>query len=72
MPQEVNIGATKENGGDTRDQEVRSADLADADNLKQSDVTMSEKSPAGEVEGEPFVSPMTLGAIFVLACSCLL
>lgn len=61
-------GAVKEIGRESRDYEVRSADLADADNLKLSDGEVPEKLPEGQVESEPLVSSMTLGPIFVLAC----
>lgn len=69
MPQEVTVGAANETGRESRDQEVRSADLADADNLKLSDGEVPEKLPEGQVDSEPLVSPMTLGAILVLTCS---
>ena len=65
----MGIDAAKESGRESREQEVRSADLTDADNLKLSDGEVPEKLPEGRLESEPLVSPMTLGPIFVLACS---
>ena len=61
--------AAKESGRESREQGVRSADLTDADNLMLSDGEVPEKLPEGQLESEPLVSPMTLGPIFVLACS---
>lgn len=58
---EVGLDAAKESGRESRDQEVRSADLTDADDLKLSDGEVPEKLPEGRLESEPLVSPMTLG-----------
>lgn len=61
--QEAILGAVKETGRESIDQEVRS------DDLKLSDgAAIPEKLPEVQVEGEPLVSPMTLGAILALAC----
>ncbi|XP_070034141.1 uncharacterized protein [Nicotiana tomentosiformis] len=47
---------------ESAEQEVRSADLAaTATVLKSSDASLPLKSPENQVEGEPLVSPMTLG-----------
>ncbi|KAL3531455.1 hypothetical protein ACH5RR_010777 [Cinchona calisaya] len=61
VPQDVSAGAAIETGRESRDQEVRSADLADVDDLKLSDGEVPEKLPGGQVDSEPLVSPMTLG-----------
>ncbi|KAJ8527276.1 hypothetical protein K7X08_029753 [Anisodus acutangulus] len=46
---------------ESAEQEVRSADLAGASGLKSSDASVPLKSPENQVQGEPLVSPMTLG-----------
>lgn len=52
---------------ESAEQEVRSADLAAAATvLKSSDASLPLKSPENQVDGEPLVSPMTLGAILSL------
>lgn len=59
-------GALKESGQESAEQEVRSVDLAGASVLKSSDASVPLKSPENQVQGEPLVSPMTLGAILSL------
>ncbi|KAL3517453.1 hypothetical protein ACH5RR_020042 [Cinchona calisaya] len=59
----VSIGAAKETGVESRNQEVtvRSADLADADNSKLSHGEVPEKLTEVQVESGPLESQMTLG-----------
>lgn len=55
------LGPVKDSGGESRDQEVRSSDPP----LKQSDSAQPEKSTDAGVEGEPLLSPMSLGEVFL-------
>ncbi|XP_027157341.1 uncharacterized protein LOC113758820 isoform X2 [Coffea eugenioides] len=52
---EVGIDAAKESGRESREQEVRSADLTDADNLKLSDGEVPEKLPEGRLESDSVI-----------------
>ncbi|XP_075075276.1 uncharacterized protein LOC107811247 [Nicotiana tabacum] len=55
-------GKTQGAVNESAEQEVRSADLAAAATvLKSSDASLPLKSPENQVDGEPLVSPMTLG-----------
>ncbi|KAL3367619.1 hypothetical protein AABB24_012046 [Solanum stoloniferum] len=53
--------AVNESGQESAEQEVRSVDLAGASVLKSSDASLPLKSPENQVQGEPLVSPITLG-----------